>query len=107
MTRTPSFGDRQLYLTALLLDAICDIDLDQGFWVSCLRSCKEEDLNNYFRLDIVSLSFQFPISAVVSQNGTNKSCLVCFESEKHAFWFTLIPLGSMRGGKSELCALQY
>ena len=29
--------------------------------------------------------------AVVSQNVTNKSCLVCDKSEKYAFWMTVTP----------------
>ena len=32
-----------------------------------------------------------PIPAVVSQNVTNNSCLVCLMSEKYAFWVTLRP----------------
>ena len=30
-------------------------------------------------------------SAVLSQNVTKKSCLVCDKSEKYAFWITLTP----------------
>ena len=45
---------------------------------------------------------QFPISAVVSQNLTKESFLVCVKSKKYAFWITLSPLGSMRLGKAEL-----
>ena len=37
-----------------------------------------------------------PISVVVLQNVTNKSCLVYVKSEKYAFWVTLLALGSMR-----------
>ena len=32
-----------------------------------------------------------PIPAVVSENVTNESCLVCVMSEKYAFWVTLRP----------------
>ena len=49
-----------------------------------------------------------PIPAVLSQNVTNKSCLVCTESEKYAFLVNLRPLlGSMRRGQAELCSLRY
>ena len=60
------------------------------------------NLNNYFDFN-VCLSFLrpcvfrpcvrklAPIPAVVSQNVTNKSCLVCAMSEKYAFWVTLRP----------------
>ena len=33
--------------------------------------------------------FRFP--AVVSQNGTNKSCLACVKNEKYASWVTIRP----------------
>ena len=36
-------------------------------------------------------TFEFLIPAVVSQNVTNKSCLVCVISEKYASWVTLRP----------------
>ena len=42
------------------------------------------------------------IPAVISQNVTNKSSLVCVKSEKYAFFVNLRPLRSMRGGKAEL-----
>ena len=48
-----------------------------------------------------------PIPAVVSQNVTNKSCLVCVMSEKYAFWVTLRLLGSILQGKVELHTLHY
>ena len=48
-----------------------------------------------------------PFFAVVLQNVTDKSCLVCVKSEKQAFKVTLRVLGSMRGGKAKLCTLQY
>ena len=61
-------------------------------------------LNNHFNFH-VCLSFRrppstvrrpcarklAPISAVVLQNVTNKSCLVYVKSEKHAFWVTFRP----------------
>ena len=46
-----------------------------------------------------------PVSAVGSQNVTNKSFLACVKSEKYAVWFTLRSLGSMRQGKAEIHAL--
>ena len=30
-----------------------------------------------------------PIPAVISQNGTNKSCFAWIKSQKHAFWVAL------------------
>ena len=48
-----------------------------------------------------------PISAVASQNVTNKTFIVCFESEIYPVFVTLRPLGSMRQGEAELCTLQY
>ena len=38
---------------------------------------------------ILSANCETPISAVVSQNITNKSCLVCVKNEKYAFWVNL------------------
>ena len=43
---------------------------------------------------------EFPIPAVVSKNGNDKSCLVCVKSEKYAFLVTLRPLWSMREGEA-------
>ena len=69
-----------------------------------------QNLDNYFRLHVY-LSFYLNVrtsqSAVISQNGTNESCLVCVKSKKCTFWITLRPLRSMRGGKAELSRLQY
>ena len=60
-------------------------------------------LNSYFDfpicLSIHPLSVLYPpsiqkltsIPASVSQNVTNKSCLVCVKSEKYASWVTLRP----------------
>ena len=62
------------------------------------------NLNNYFNFHIrlsirpsvrpfvclcVRKLAQF--SAVLSQNVTKKSCMVCDKSEKYAFWITLTP----------------
>ena len=63
-----------------------------------------ENLNNYFDFH-VCLSIRSSVrssvrlcvrklaqfSAVLSQNVTKKSCLVCDKSEKYAFWITLTP----------------
>ena len=61
-------------------------------------------LNNYFDFHVclsirsfVRLSVRLCVrklaqfSAVLSQNVTKKSCLVCDKSEKYAFWITLTP----------------
>ena len=53
-------------------------------------------------LPLVRHTFQFPISAFLSQNVTDKSYLVCLESEKYPFWVTLRPLGFIRQGKTEV-----
>ena len=48
------------------------------------------------------------IPAVVSQNVTNKSCLVCVESEKYASWVTLRPQWDRcRQGKAEACIIGF
>ena len=48
------------------------------------------------------------IPAVVSQNVTNKSCLVCVMSEKYAFWFTLRPQSDRCSqGKAKVCILYF
>ena len=47
------------------------------------------------------------VSAVGSQNDTNRSFLVRVKSEKYAFWVTLRPLGSMSQGEVKIHALQY
>ena len=74
------------------------------------------NLHKYFKLH-VCLSLQtrpscpiqshITISAVGSQNVTNKSSLVCVKSEKYAFWVILSSLGSMWQGEAEIHALQY
>ena len=43
-----------------------------------------------------------PVSAVGSQNVTNRSFLVSVKSEKYAFWVTLRLAWSMRQGKAQL-----
>ena len=48
-----------------------------------------------------------PVSAVGSQNVTNRSFLLSVKSEKYAFWVTLRPLGSMSQGEGKIHALQY
>ena len=79
------------------------------------------DLNNYFDFHVclfICPSVCWSVSlcdrkvaqfhAVVSQNITNESCLVCVKSENYAFWVILRPLqGSMRQGKAKLCTLCY
>ena len=73
---------------------------------------KEIKIENYTYITILTFTFVRPYSAasvqscpvilsipvVVSQNVTNKSCLVRVKSEKYALWFTLRPLESMREG---------
>ena len=72
-------------------------------------------LNNFFNLFIcLSILLGVPgsvhpfviplalIPALVSQNITNESLLVCVMSEIYAFWITLRPLGSMRQREDEL-----
>ena len=62
-------------------------------------------LHNYFNLHVCPSfrrrrrrrpTFDFQIPAVVSQSVTNKSCLICVDSEKYALLVTTKPLGSMR-----------
>ena len=50
---------------------------------------------------------KFPVPTVVSQNISNKTCLVCVKSKKFVFLITLRTFGSMRQDKAELCKLQY
>ena len=48
------------------------------------------------------------IPAIVSQNNTNKSCLVCVKSEKYAFWITLTPqLDRCCRGEAEVRILDF
>ena len=48
------------------------------------------------------------ILAVVLQNVTNKSCLVCAMSEKYAFWVTLRPQSDhCRRGKAKVRILDF
>ena len=71
-------------------------------------------LNNYFDFH-VCLSFRPPsvrkltsIPAVIQQNVTNKSCLVCVMSEKYAFWITLRPQSDRcRRGEAEVRILDF
>ena len=49
-----------------------------------------------------------PFPAVLSQNVTNKSCLVCVMSENYAFWVTLTPQSDRCcRGKAELRILNF
>ena len=81
------------------------------------------NLNNYFDFHVFShvhvcLSVRFrpflcarklaPIPAVVQQNVTNKSCLVCVMSETYAFWVTLRPQSDCYcQGKAEVRVLDF
>ena len=77
------------------------------------------NLNNYFDFHVcLSIRTSFchsgrysqrlaPFPAVVWQNVTNKSCLVCVKSEKYTFLVTTRPLESMRWGEGELHTLQH
>ena len=73
------------------------------------------NLNNYFNLH-ACLSIRLsspcvkkltPVSAVESQNVTNRSFLVNVKSKKYAFWVTLRCLGSKSQGKVKIHALRY
>ena len=78
-------------------------------------------LNNYFNFhvclsirDSVFPCFRpcvrklTPVSAVGSQNVTNRSFLVSVKSEKYAFWITLRPQSDhCRQGKAEVCILDF
>ena len=65
---------------------------------------------NYFNLHVcpslrrqrMSCPVLNSIPAVVSQNVTNESYLVCVKSEKYAFLVKLRPLGFMRQGEAKL-----
>ena len=49
-----------------------------------------------------------PVPAVVSQNVTNKSCLVCAMSEKYSFWVTISPQSDRCcRGKAEVRILDF
>ena len=92
----------------------------------CIPSCCVH-LNNYFdfhvclsiRPSVLSVPFRpfrsvrpshwllTPVSAVGSQNVTNRSFLVCVKSEKYALRVTLRPLGSIRQGEPEIHAIRY
>ena len=48
-----------------------------------------------------------PIPVEVSQIVTNKSCLLCVQSQKYALWVTFSPLGLMKRGKAVLHNLRY
>ena len=61
----------------------------------CLSMFFKEVLHNHFNIYVNILSLTCPVTSpipdVVSQNFTNKSCLVCVKSEKYACWVTLRP----------------
>ena len=71
------------------------------------------NLNNYFNLHVclslclcVRHTLQLDlIPPVVSQNLTDKSCLVCVTRELYTFWVILRSLGHMRPGEAELHTL--
>ena len=85
---------------------ICGGDIKTGscqvgtlYWF-LVQSNFKPNLHNYFNLH-ASLSFclsfitlrliTLPIPAIVAQNFTNKSCLLCVQSENYAFFDTLKP----------------
>ena len=78
------------------------------------------DLNNYFDFHVcLSISLPSsvrlpcvrnltPLPAVLSQNVTNKSFLVCVKSEKYAYWVTLRPQQDLcRRGEAEVRILDF
>ena len=98
----------QPYFAQFGLTSVCMVIAKMKF--SC-KSTKSflffKHLNNYFNFH-VCLSFHLclsiyppplsvqkltPILVVILQNVTNKSCMVCFESEKYVLGLTLIPWG--------------
>ena len=70
--------------------------------MSTRTHCWKNNLNNYFNF-YVCLSFHPPpfvrkltsVPPGISQNATNKGCLVRYESEKYAFWVPSRPLESI------------
>ena len=73
-------------------------------------------LNNYFDFHVRLSIFPFrpcvriitSIPAEVSQNVTNKDCLVCVKSKKYASWVTLRPLWDRyRRGEAEVRILDF
>ena len=84
------------------------------------NSCSDHsiNLNNYFDFHVcLSIRLWFrgsvrlnltSISASLSQNVTNKSCLVCVKSEKYASWVTLRPQWNCcRRGEAEVRILDF
>ena len=68
----------------------------QKFDTQSSKNLLISDLMSVFPSILLCLNLQFTIPVVVLQNLTVKSCLVCVESKKYAFWVTLRSLGSMR-----------
>ena len=71
-------------------------------------------LNNYFDFHVCPsirlpcVRNLTPLSVVLSQNVTNKSCLVCVKSEKYASWVTLRPQWNhCRRGEAEVRILDF
>ena len=88
----------------------CAEDSSVYFYASKLGLVPRRNLNNYIKfhvcLSICKKLVQIP--AVVSQNVTNKSCLICVKSEKYAFWVTLRPQWDCcHRGEAELRILNF
>ena len=90
-----------------VLQHLCGMQQSQDQMIQKFRTAASNflefihNLNDYFDLH-VCLSIRLsvfrpcvrnltPLSPVLSQNVTNKSCLVCVMSEKYASWVTLRP----------------
>ena len=94
----------KLFSTTLLRKAI----------LQCFRMLSNSNLNNYFNLhfclsirpSVPCVQKLTPVSAVRSQNVTNRSFLVSVKSEKYAFWVIHRPFGSMNQGKVKIHELR-
>ena len=75
-------------------------------------------LNNYFNFHVclsIHVFVRFclskklpPVSAVFSQNVTNKSCLTCVKNEKYAPWVTIRPKQDCCGrGEAEVRIIDF
>ena len=87
---------------ALVLKVVFDFDFKTYITILTFMSVPPYGVRRCLVLSS-TIPSHFTITAVGSQNITNKSCLVCVNSENYPFWVTL----NFIGGKNKRRTLHY
>ena len=98
--------------TLLILENCIVFEDKQMILVSFIKIRKGKKVINFghschIHFWVIPGPSHFAISAIGSQNVTNKSCLVFVKSEKYAFWVTLRLWDPCGKGKAEPCTIYY